>query len=114
MTAQITEYHAHIYYDPSSTRDLAARLREEAGQLFPVRLGRMHDQPVGPHPKAMFQLAFAPDVFEKLVPWLMLNRRGLAVFVHPETGRPRDDHLHHALWMGAMLPLKVDVLPETE
>ena len=114
MTAQITEYHAHIYYDPSSTRDVAERLHEEAGRLFTVRLGRMHDQPVGPHPQAMFQIAFTPELFDKLVPWLMLNRRELTVLVHPETGRPRSDHLHHAFWMGYILPLKAEVLPETD
>ncbi len=110
----ITSYHAHVYYDPNSTREWAERVRAGIGERFSVRLGRWHDRPVGPHARAMFQVAFEPAEFATLVPWLMLNRNGLAVFVHPNTGRPRDDHLVHALWLGAVLPLKGDVLPETE
>ena len=110
---RITEYHAHIYYD-AATREVAAVVRQESEQRFSVRMGRWRDEPVGPHPRAMYQVAFAPEVFASFVPWLMLNRRGLVVLVHPETGRPRDDHLAHALWMGAVLPLNAAVLPETD
>ena len=60
----------------------------------------------------MFQVAFAPALFATLVPWLALQRRGLAVLIHPETGRQRADHLDHALWLGAILPLKAEMLPE--
>ena len=44
----------------------------------------------------------------------MLNRDGLAVFVHPNTNRPRDDHFLHALWMGEILPLDLGPLPEAQ
>ena len=40
-----------------------------------------------------------------MLPWLMLNRQGLAVLVHPNTGRERSDHLTHAVWLGEMLPI---------
>ncbi|MBW8270782.1 DOPA 4,5-dioxygenase family protein [Caldovatus aquaticus] len=109
----VAGYHAHIYYDPATTRDRAAALRAEVAERFPAaRLGRMHDVPVGPHPAAMFQIAFPVGLFAALVPWLMLNRRGLTVLVHPETDDPRADHLERALWMGAVLPLDASVLPE--
>ena len=62
----------------------------------------------------MFQVAFAPAVFAQIMPWLMLNRAGLAVLVHPETGRPRDNHLLHAAWLGEVLRLDGSVLPEVE
>jgi aromatic ring-cleaving dioxygenase len=75
-------------------------------------MGRWHDRPVGPHPQAMYQVAFPPELFPRLVPWLALNRAGLTVLVHPETGRARADHLQHALWLGAVLPLDAGVLPE--
>ncbi|MBS0559634.1 MAG: DOPA 4,5-dioxygenase family protein [Proteobacteria bacterium] len=108
-------YHAHIYYDPEHTRGAAARLRGWVEERFPtVRMGRWHDVPVGPHPTAMYQIAFEPALFPTLVPFLMLNRQGLTVLVHPETGRPRDDHLLNATWMGAVLPLNGAILPETE
>src|SRR5262245_4407128 len=52
----IQHYHAHVYYDPVSSRDRAARLRERVAAAFPgVTLGRWHDTPVGPHTQAMYQ-----------------------------------------------------------
>jgi DOPA 4,5-dioxygenase len=110
----ISSYHAHIYFDPAHTRDVAARLRDGIAARFSVRLGRWHDVPVGPHAQAMYQVAFLTEIFPAFVPWLMLNRAGLTVLVHPNTGAPRDDHLMHAIWMGAVLPLKGEVLAETE
>ena len=111
-TATITAYHAHVYYEPGRTRDDAERVRAELGARFPeARLGRWHDVPVGPHSRAMFQVAFAPSLFPALVPWLMLNRSGLSVLVHPDTGAPRADHLRHAAWLGEALPLVASVLP---
>ena len=109
----VTGWHAHIYYDPAATRDVAARLREGIAAAFPEAvLGRWHDAKVGPHPAAMFQIAFPPALWTRLVPWLALNRAGLTVLVHPETGRQKADHLQHALWMGAVLPLDASVLPD--
>jgi DOPA 4,5-dioxygenase len=105
----ITGYHAHIYYDPT-TRSTAARLRDRIGERFAARLGSWHDEPVGPHPIAMYQVAFAVEEFPRLVPWLMLNRDGLDVLVHPMTGDAVADHTRHALWLGAPLPLRLDVL----
>lgn len=110
----IRDWHAHIYYDPARDKEQASRLRDWIGAHFAVRVGRMHDVAVGPHPSAMFQIAFAPEVFPTLVPWLALNRHGLTVLVHPQSGRPRDDHLLHAMWLGEKLPLKGDVLPESD
>ena len=112
MTEAITSWHAHIYYDPASTRSMAAALREAIGARFPdALLGRWHDVPVGPHPCAMYQVAFPPSLFPSLVPFLALHRAGLVVLVHPETGRARADHSEHALWMGEVLPLRLDTLP---
>jgi aromatic ring-cleaving dioxygenase len=107
--AGITHYHAHVYYDPQ-TRDRAARLRERVAQDFPAALlGRWHDVPVGPHPQAMYQIAFPREILATLLPWLMLNRDGLTVLLHPETGNDLADHTAHAAWLGAMLPLRLEV-----
>ncbi|MDI3306875.1 MAG: DOPA 4,5-dioxygenase family protein [Acetobacteraceae bacterium] len=107
----ITAYHAHVYYDPRTTRDRAALLRERLAAAFPdARLGRWHDQPVGPHPGAMYQVAFAADRLAVILPWLMLNRLGLTVLVHPETGDAYADHAEHAAWLGTVLPLRLDAL----
>ena len=105
----IEGYHAHIYYDPDS-RPQAERLREAIGAAFEVQLGRWHDRPVGPHPQAMYQVAFPLAEFPRLVPWLMLNRGSLAVLVHPLTGDDYEDHAHHALWLGRVLSLDLESL----
>ena len=111
MPSAIASYHAHVYYDVATTRATAEALREGIARRFSVRLGRWHDIAVGPHPEPMFQVAFLPHLFADFVPWLMLNRAGLTILVHPNTGAPRDDHLIHALWLGAILPLNGPVLP---
>lgn len=110
--AAIHSYHAHIYFDGVEQRAAAETLREEMAQRFSVLLGRWHDRLVGPHTRPMYQVAFAPAEFPRLVPWLMLNRRGLAVLIHPETGQPRADHLVHAMWLGEILDINADPLPE--
>jgi aromatic ring-cleaving dioxygenase len=111
--ARIKGYHAHIYYDALS-RPLAAELREAVEQFFTVRMGRWHDVPVGPHPCAMYQIAFENDQFPTLAPFLMLNRHGLTILLHPESGRPLDDHTINASWMGQPLPLVTRILPEVD
>jgi aromatic ring-cleaving dioxygenase len=107
----ITSYHAHIYYEPGEARSRAERLRTLIAERFVARIGSWHDAPVGPHTRPMYQVAFAVDLFPRFVPWLMLNRLGLTVLIHPNTRRPRDDHLRNALWLGEPLPVKGDILP---
>jgi aromatic ring-cleaving dioxygenase len=106
---RIQGYHAHVYYEPG-TRTEAERLRAEIGSRFAVALGSWHDTAVGPHSRAMYQVAFAVDEFARLVPWLMLNRRALSILVHPVTGDDYDDHAHFPLWLGPPLPLRLEVL----
>jgi aromatic ring-cleaving dioxygenase len=102
-------YHAHIYYDPSASRDRAGRLRERIAAQFPkAKLGRWHDERVGPHPRSMYQVAFASEMLATFVPWLMLNRDGLTVLLHPQTGDAYADHTAHAVWFGRTLPLQLE------
>ena len=82
----VRAYHAHVYFD-AAQRGRAVRLRQELGRRFAVRIGGMHDRPVGPHPQAMFQAVFAAADFGRVVPW-------------------RD----RALWLGRSLRLDLDTL----
>jgi len=106
---RIADYHAHVYYDAGS-RAAAAQLRQALEQRFEVIMGRWRDAPVGPHPQPMYQVKFNPGQFARIVPWLMLNRGGLTILIHPNTGNAFQDHAEHALWLGEKLNLRLDVL----
>lgn len=108
-TDSIEGFHAHIYYSPQTKPD-AARLRETLDRGFSVTLGRWHDRPIGPHSAPMYQVAFAREEFASIVLWLMLNRDGLSVLVHPLTGDDYADHATFALWLGPPLPLNLEIL----
>ena len=107
---QIKDFHAHVYFDASSLARARA-LCEEAASRFGAKMGRVHERPVGPHPDWSCQLAFDNATFATLVPWLALNRDGLVIFVHPNTGDDLRDHRDHGLWMGEVRPL--DLSPFT-
>lgn len=106
----IAHYHAHIYYDPATSRGRAESLRQRVAKEFPkAKLGHWHDELVGPHPHSMFQIAFPAEMLAAFVPWLMLNRDDLVVLLHPETGDDLADHTVHAAWFGEVLPLRLEV-----
>lgn len=101
-------YHAHVYYT-AETLEQATALCDLAGESLPVQVGRKHQRPVGPHPMWSCQLAFAPEHLGDVLQWLTLNRQGLTVFIHPETGNDLIDHRDRAIWMGSIEPLKLDI-----
>lgn len=111
-TGAIHGWHAHVYY-ASETRAVAERLRDGIAARYPAAvLGRWHDKLVGPHARSMYQVAFPPELFAELVPFIALNRGGLTVLVHPESGQQKPDHLERAFWFGEVLPLDASVLPD--
>jgi aromatic ring-cleaving dioxygenase len=102
---QISGFHAHVYFDAGSV-EKARALCEQAARRFPMlQMGRVHQQPVGPHPDWSCQLAFGTAIAGEVISWLALNRDGLVVFTHPLTGNELADHRDHAIWMGAVRPL---------
>ena len=106
---EIAGYHAHVYFD-AITRPTAERIRDALAQQFGVKVGALHERPVGPHAKAMFQVTITPEQFATVVPWLMVNRSGLSVLVHPTTDDTVADHDTSPLWMGESLPIDVEIL----
>jgi DOPA 4,5-dioxygenase len=109
--SEITGYHAHVYFDDtkvSQARELCERCRDRFG----IEMGRVHERPVGPHPDWSCQLAFQPDKAGDVIGWLAINREGLVVLVHPETGNALRDHTEHAIWMGGIRPLDTSIFDE--
>lgn len=107
----VQSFHAHVYFQSAAEEERATHLRDWIDTRFPLELGRWRREPFGPHPVPSFQVAFENELFGTFVPWLALNRLDLAILVHPNTGRPREDHSRHALWMGSPLNLRLTTLP---
>ena len=104
----ITGYHAHVYFDADTVEKVTA-LCAAARDRFGVVMGRVHERPVGPHPMFSCQLAASIEQFGALLPWLALNRDGLIVFAHPETGDDLADHRDHGIWLGTGLELDLSI-----
>jgi aromatic ring-cleaving dioxygenase len=109
---KIDGYHAHVYYDPT-TRARAAQLRQMIASALGVEVRELSDEPRGPHPVSQFRFMFTTAQFENIVPWLMLNRQGLDVLVHPLTDNSYDDHSRYAVWLGSPVPLKLNTTRRT-
>ena len=92
-------YHAHIYFDDSSL-NRAKKLIERLGEQFQLKVGRIHEQPIGPHPRGSCQISFGSKDFEQFIPWLNANREDLTVLVHGLTGDDLKDHTDYAYWLG--------------
>jgi len=107
-SAIVSGFHAHVYFD-RDTIDQARALCEAARDRFGIEMGRVHEKPVGPHPDWSCQLAVPRQKAGEVISWLAINREGLVVFIHPETGDPLADHTKHAIWMGAIRELDVSM-----
>lgn len=101
-------YHAHVYYD-QHTVEQAAQFCKEAGERFNLKVGRMHQALVGPHPKWSCQITFFADDFDVLVPWLDENRPGLTILIHALTGDDLKDHTEHASFLGDRVALNLSM-----
>lgn len=111
MSSEITSYHAHVYF-AEETYQQAVELCDKAGEIFPVSVGRKHQRPVGPHPVWSCQLAFTPDLYDKIIPWLEDNRNGLTVFVHANTGNDLRDHTENLRWLGNAEKLNLSIFED--
>ena len=106
--ATIRDFHAHIYYDPAEVGKAQA-LARTAQERFGVAVGHFHLRPVGPHPRGSCQLTVLPEQFGDFAQWAALNRNGLTIFAHAETGDDLADHTEHVIWFGPSEPLDLSI-----
>jgi len=92
---------------------VAELLRDTIIGKFAVEPGAFSDEPRGPHPIPQFNVIFRTEEFQNVVPWLMLNREGLDVLVHPLTESSYDDHSKNAMWLGTPVPMRLEILRPT-
>jgi len=104
-------YHAHIYFDESS-KVMAKALCQAIGERFKLRVGRFHEQLVGPHPCWSCQITFGTRDFDLFIPWLDEQRENLSVLVHALTGNDYQDHTEFAYWLGEPVELDLSMFKE--
>ena len=104
----ILNFHAHIYFDAAEV-DRARALGDAARAEFGVAVGHYHLGPVGPHPRGSCQLTVPTDQFGAVAQWLALNRDGLTIFAHANTGDDVADHTQHVIWFGPSEPLNLGI-----
>ena len=109
---KIDGYHAHVYYD-TETRLRVEQLRETIAATLGVEVREVSNEPRVPHPVPQFRYRFTTARFEKVVPWLMLNREGLDVLVHQLTDNSYDGHSRYAVWLGSPVALKLNTMRRT-
>lgn len=109
-----TSWHSHVYFDADSHTAAAAlvtAMQAQFGDEATIGYGNWHYRPVGPHPDFSIQLDYPHAMFAAVMSFLALHRSGLTIFTHPNTGADTEselrDHRDHAIWMGAVRPLKL-------
>lgn len=105
--SESSNYHAHIYFD-AMTLPIVETLCKTIEGLFDVRIGRVHQKPVGPHTKWSCQFAFSADQ-EDFILWLDRNRSDLSVLVHGCSKNEFDDHTKHLTWLGEPTQLDLSI-----
>lgn len=115
-------YDVHVTFLPHQQD--AARVLMDAFLAYVDRCGIPYERPilfadpVGPWTTPMWQIllrrendpgALAQDLGE-CVGWLMANRDGLSVMIHPNSiDGDLADHEQNATWMGEPTPLKLSI-----
>lgn len=95
-------YHAHVYWSNDEQRSTALSIRQQLTDLD-CSLGRVWDEPIGPHPLPMYQVNYCTTIQESVEQ--LLTSTGLTVLLHEDTGDDLRDHTEGARWLGETLKL---------
>lgn len=104
----IKDWHAHLYFplgDGAKVKPLTEKIQAEFG----FSIGTIWDKPVGPHPIGSCQITVPAGALDQFIPWLIENREGNDIFLHPNTGDDLKDHTDYTMWIGKSYPLKTSL-----
>jgi DOPA 4,5-dioxygenase len=110
-------FHSHTYFDheiPEQVAEARAFMELIARTFASTTHVEVHSfvpMPVGPHPRASFEVLFTREAFADYVSWLMFARPpSLSTLIHPLTRLMADDHTTRALWLGEQLGIHRAIL----
>ena len=102
-------YHAHIYWQNEDQRREALSLREPLREMG-SKVGSIHEDAIGPHPHAMYQVNYNTNIAEEVEE--LLSKTKLDILLHEDTGDDLRDHTEGARWLGNKLTLNLKWLEE--
>ena len=102
-------YHAHIYWQNEDQRREALNLREPLRERG-CKVGSIHDNLIGPHPHAMYQVNYNNTIAKEVED--LLYKAKLHILLHEDTGDDLHDHTNGARWIGRPLDLNIQWLEE--
>lgn len=114
MSNQIYSYDFHTYWHDADVAEkkFCAEFRDKVATEFAselkkgkLRLHKLWDRPIGPHPIHMWELdtagAYEPALFARVLAFYQLYHGKLSVLIHPRSDLGELlDHTEHALWLG--------------
>lgn len=94
-------HHIHVYFTKDK-KPHALALREKIKRHFnDIYLGRVHDEPVGPHPVGSYEIDVPYNRFKDIKSFLEENNKNLSMMIHPVTGNDIQDHSKDNIsWIG--------------
>ena len=100
-------YHVHVYWTDHKQKEQALRIRNLLNELD-CDLGRVMDQPIGPHPLPMYQANYTSDNQNAVERMLEEEHGDLSILLHEDTGDDLHDHTEGVRWLGE--PLNLDLV----
>ena len=105
-------YHAHVYWKNLTERALAISMRPSFKSMG-CGLGRIWDQPIGPHPLPMYQIMY--DSSNQIEVETLLRIQPMSILLHEDIGIDHvRDHTDGARWINERLELNLKFLEEIE
>lgn len=104
-------FHSHVYFE-AATRASAVALQQALIHDLPgtVRVSRLVDRPIGPHPLPMFEIDFGLADYPAVRAYLEANRGPHTALIHQLTSDDIWDHTEGAEWVGPPVALNLQFL----